>query len=639
MEDKEKKKVKNYPSLPSNYVTLAQLQERWLKEKERKQRDEEEEEERKRKLQLQKKLEEEEQKRKLGPRGLEGRSGINYEPGGRNRKPNCSRNSRAVEVSPAKPEQLEVVAVVVDTVNVSAEQEQKSEESKEEKKKKKKKRKKGIKPRAEEEEEEKEEVTDGMALAPHVITEKENALAKRNRESKGTRSEFRPIRDGEWKGMRSELKPRRKSGDRTAEIQRRVGDLLINSGIETVNVREEEKEEVTDGMAQAPGVITEKENAPAKRDGKSKGTRSEIRPKRDGESNVTTNEFRWRRKSGNRTAEIQRRVWDLSINSGIERVNVRVEEEEEKEVTEGMAQAQRLITEKENAPVKRDGESKGTRRKSEDLLINSGIERVNVREEEEEEKKEVTDSMAQAPRVITEKDNAPVKRDGESKGKRSKFRQRRESGDRTAEIQRRVWDLSINSGIERVNVRVEEEEEKEVTEGMAQAQRLITEKENAPVKRDGESKRTRRKSEDLLINSGIERVNVREEEEEEEKKEVMDSMAQAPRVITEKDNAPVKRDSESKGKRSKFRQRRESGDRTAEIQQRVGDLSINSGIERVNVRVARLNTGVNRGNREYRGHGRFGGRREVQQQTGVGMVWVRKGELPDDNAGGVQSSK
>jgi hypothetical protein len=101
----------------------------------------------------------------------------------------------------------------------------------------------------------------------------------------------------------------------------------------------------------------------------------------------------------------------------------------------------------------------------------------------------------------------------------------------------------------------------------------------------------------------------------------------------------VKRDSESKGKRSKFRQRRESGDRTAEIQQRVGDLSINSGIERVNVRVARLNTGVNRGNREYRGHGRFGGRREVQQQTGVGMVWVRKGELPDDNAGGVQSSK
>ncbi|XP_062164251.1 uncharacterized protein LOC133870959 [Alnus glutinosa] len=525
MEDKEKKKVKNYPSLPSNYVTLAQLQERWLKEKERKQRDKEEEEERKRKLQLQKKLEEEEQKRKLGPRGLEGRSGINYEPGGRNRKPNCSRNSRAVEVSPAKPEELEVVAVVVDTVNVSAEQEQKSEESKEEKKKKKKKiknrkeswsRKKGMKPRQEEEEEEKEEVMDGMALAPRVITEKENALAKRNLKSKGTRSEFRPISDGESKGMRSEFKQKRKSGDRTAEIQRRVGDLLINSGIERVNVREEEKEEATDGMAQAPGVITEKENAPAKRDGESKGTRSEFRPKMDGESKVTTNEFRRRRKSGNRTAEIQRRVWDLSINSGIERVNVRVEEEEEKkEVTEGMAQAQRLITEKENAPVKRDGESKETR---------SGF-------------------------------------------------------------------------------------------------------------------RPTRKSEDLLINSGIERVNVREEEEEEEKKEVTDSMAQAPRVITEKENARVKRDGESKGKRSEFRQRRESGDWTAEIQQRVGDLSINSGIERVNVRVARLNTGVNRGNREYRGHGRFGGHREVRQQTGVGMVWVRKGELPDDNAGGVQSSK
>ncbi|GLT71175.1 hypothetical protein SLA2020_432100 [Shorea laevis] len=76
MEDdgKEKKKKENYPSLPSNYVTLVQLQERWLKEKERKQREkeQEEEDERRRKLQLQKKLEEEERKRKLGPQRLEG---------------------------------------------------------------------------------------------------------------------------------------------------------------------------------------------------------------------------------------------------------------------------------------------------------------------------------------------------------------------------------------------------------------------------------------------------------------------------------------------------------------------------------------------------------------------------------------
>ncbi|GLT71172.1 hypothetical protein SLA2020_432080 [Shorea laevis] len=156
----------------------------------------------------------------------------------------------------------------------------------------------------------------------------------------------------------------------------------------------------------------------------------------------------------------------------------------------------------------------------------------------------------------------------------------RESGDRTAVIQRRVGDLSINSGIERVKVRAEEEEKNEVTDGMAQA----------------------------------------------------------PRVITEKENAPAKRDSESKGTRNGF-WRRESGDGTALIEGRVGDLSRNSGIERANVRATRPNTGVNRGNREYRGHGQFGGHGEVRKQSSAGMVWVRKGELPGGDAGGVQSSK
>ncbi|GLT71174.1 hypothetical protein SLA2020_432090 [Shorea laevis] len=49
-------------------------------------------------------------------------------------------------------------------------------------------------------------------------------------------------------------------------------------------------------------------------------------------------------------------------------------------------------------------------------------------------------------------ENALAKRDGESKGARSDFRRRRESGDRTTDIQRRVGDLSINSGMERVKV-------------------------------------------------------------------------------------------------------------------------------------------------------------------------------------------
>ncbi|CAL9235039.1 unnamed protein product [Arabidopsis halleri] len=58
-------KRKTVPSIPANYISILQLQERWLKEKEKKRKEEEEEEERRRKQQAEeeKKIEEEDLKK------------------------------------------------------------------------------------------------------------------------------------------------------------------------------------------------------------------------------------------------------------------------------------------------------------------------------------------------------------------------------------------------------------------------------------------------------------------------------------------------------------------------------------------------------------------------------------------------
>ncbi|KAL6995339.1 hypothetical protein U1Q18_005476 [Sarracenia purpurea var. burkii] len=48
MEEQQEDSIIKHPSLPLNYVTLVQLQERWVKEQQRKKREKEEEEERKR---------------------------------------------------------------------------------------------------------------------------------------------------------------------------------------------------------------------------------------------------------------------------------------------------------------------------------------------------------------------------------------------------------------------------------------------------------------------------------------------------------------------------------------------------------------------------------------------------------------
>ncbi|GMY17381.1 histone-lysine N-methyltransferase, H3 lysine-79 specific-like [Fagus crenata] len=249
--DKDKMQKKNFPSLPSNYVTLIQLKERKqrkLKEKEEQERQrmlqlrkiQEEEEERKRELQrqqeeeerkreLQRQQEEEGRKRKLERQGLKqernktdrkparhnsdhklARHNSDHKPASHNGRKNWQRNDRAVEVWRAKPEEsMAVVAVVVDIRKVSAQQEQSSDEAKEKNKNTRQKRKKKMKPRAEEEEVKEKGTTDGESHALHVISEKENSPARRNGEPEGTRTE---------------------EVDRTAEIERKFGDFSIGKG-------------------------------------------------------------------------------------------------------------------------------------------------------------------------------------------------------------------------------------------------------------------------------------------------------------------------------------------------------------------------------------------------------------------------
>ncbi|KAM4087142.1 hypothetical protein ACJW30_10G155100 [Castanea mollissima] len=227
--NRKNKKKENSPSVPSNFVTIVQLEERWLREKRSKLKEMEQKEaaekekERQRKLQPQKLREREEEELKRKRVQSQGR--LKFNTDGRKpdrRQPIWRENRRAVvEVSPAKkPEETAaVVAVEVGAGNVSARKEQTGEEAKENNNEKKNKKRKGtkkkkkMKPRSEEEkvkekEEVEVEVTGGASHAPKVISEKENSPAKANGESEGKKSEFRP----------------------TAEIERKFGDFTIRKG-------------------------------------------------------------------------------------------------------------------------------------------------------------------------------------------------------------------------------------------------------------------------------------------------------------------------------------------------------------------------------------------------------------------------
>ncbi|KAL5559186.1 hypothetical protein UlMin_035397 [Ulmus minor] len=192
MEDEKKN-----PSFPSNYVTLVQLQERWLKEKERKQREEEEEQLRKLQQEREQKRKEEED-RKASDRTIEADS----KPSNRNGR---MQNRRYRRDAPVKE-------VEVDG-GERADQERKSEG-----KKKKKKKNKGKKPNVAVE----EEVTgkEGVASEPPADIVKEDAPARRNGESRRHVVEFRA---------------KMKNLPETAEIEAKLENLSVKNGTEKVN--------------------------------------------------------------------------------------------------------------------------------------------------------------------------------------------------------------------------------------------------------------------------------------------------------------------------------------------------------------------------------------------------------------------
>ncbi|XP_075642433.1 uncharacterized protein LOC142613810 [Castanea sativa] len=225
--NRKNKKKENSPSVPSNFVTIVQLEERWLREKQSKLKEMEQKEaaekekERQRKLQPQKLREREEEELKRKRVQSQGRLKFNTDDRKPDRRQPIWRGNRraVVEVSPAKKpeESAAVVAVEVGAGNVSARKEQTGEEAKENNNEKKNKKRKGtkkkkkMKPRSEEEkvkEKEEVEVTGGASHAPKVISEKENSPAKTNGESEGKKSEFRP----------------------TSKIERKFGDFTIGKG-------------------------------------------------------------------------------------------------------------------------------------------------------------------------------------------------------------------------------------------------------------------------------------------------------------------------------------------------------------------------------------------------------------------------
>ncbi|KAE8057044.1 hypothetical protein FH972_013766 [Carpinus fangiana] len=580
-EDKEKKKQKNYPSLPSNYVTLVHLQQRWLKEKERKQRDKEEEDERQRKLELQKKLEEE-QKRKLRPRGLKGGTRIDYEPARGNRKSYWQPNRREVEVSPAMPEKSEVV----DTVNVSVEQEQKSEESQEQKSEESKEPARGNRKSYRQPNRRDVGVSPAKPKESEVVTvvvDTVNVSAEQELKSEESKEPARGYRKSSWQRNRRDV------GVSPAKPKE---SEVVTVVVDTLNVSAEQEQKGEE--SKEPGRGNRKSyRQPNRRD-------VGVSPAKPKESEVVT--------------------------VVVDTVNVSVEQEQKSEESKEPARGNRKSSWQRN---RRDVEVSPAK-PDESEVVAVVVDTVNVSAEQEQK---------------SEGSKEPAH--GKRKSSGQQYRRKVEVSPAKPEESEAVAVV-----VDTVNVSAKQEQKSEESK-----------KEKKKKRREEEGMKPRAKEKEVEKNTWKKKGGMKHKA----KKEVTDGMSNAPRVISEKENAPAKRDGESKGTMSEFRHRRESGERKAEIEGRFGDLSINSGIERVNVRaekkeekkeatdgigIGRVNVratrlnihtyrGVNRGNGEYtyRGHNGFGARREVRNQSCAGGVWVRKGEIPDCNAGGVRSSK
>lgn len=119
-----------------------------------------------------------------------------------------------------------------------------------------------------------------------------------------------------------------------------------------------------------------------------------------------------------------------------------------------------------------------------------------------------------------------------------------------------------------------------------------------------------------------------------------DGVAHALPENGDKEDIGWRRKEESRGVGGGLRAKGSNLDQTVEVETKIRDLSVNARTGKGNGELRRTSTFHNRGNWEFRGNGswRFG-RREVRKQRDSGMVWVKKGELFNGNAGTMQKSE
>ncbi|KAK9269862.1 hypothetical protein L1049_025435 [Liquidambar formosana] len=203
---------KKYPSLPANYVSLVQLQERWLKEEQLKQRkiEQQQEEERRREEQ---RLKEKEDKKKNDDNGERcetiSKSITRRRPFQGNRRPYGRRTIEVSRTELEEPEargKAEVEAVVVVAGDEVRDQGGKSDDAKKKKNRKKNKKKSGGKNRKPKTEE--EEVTGFTEKsAPEKVGEEEVTRGTQQPVPEKVGKEKLPARkDGMREGMRCEFR-------------------------------------------------------------------------------------------------------------------------------------------------------------------------------------------------------------------------------------------------------------------------------------------------------------------------------------------------------------------------------------------------------------------------------------------------
>ncbi|KAA8537862.1 hypothetical protein F0562_027558 [Nyssa sinensis] len=310
---------KQCPTVPSNYVTLAQLEERWLKEKERKEREKVEEEERK-----QREKEEEERRREvLEKRGQNenGRSktnsvSINRGPYPGNRRGQSGKNRRTVEVrKPEWAEQQLVAAVFVEEgIN---NQGQKVNESK---KNRNKNRKKG-KPRA------LEDLIEGKAqLPPEKELDENNPVVgtERNGTKDGIRSAFR--RNGKnlvngkvWENEQGREKPEEKiSVLITGRNSEKVGITCRRNGKELAVTGKVWEQKAPVYRHSEIGLKFENVSLNDGKEGKDLSLKDGITCRRNGKELAVTGKV-WEQKAPvDRHSEIGLKFENVSLNDGKE---------------------------------------------------------------------------------------------------------------------------------------------------------------------------------------------------------------------------------------------------------------------------------------------------------------------------------